>query len=112
MRHEADPFTWGAGQTATPAASTPSISNALDCRRFREKTVQVINAGGGTFSVDIEGTLDGNKWGKLVTAITADGVIATITAAVVDIRLNVTASAGGATPTGIMAGFDSRTDGG
>src|SRR5882724_5585854 len=113
MCHELDSFTWGAGQTSTPAANTTGTSNALNCERFREKTIQVTNpAGAGAFSVDIEGTLDGNKWGKLVTGVTVDGSIQTINAAVTDVRLNVTASSGGATPSAFFAGFDSRTDGG
>ena len=104
MRHEV--------QDLNILASGTGAGTEVLVDRFREKTVQLIDPGGPAFngSGDIEGSMDGTNFGKLITGVTAAGIW-TITSAVKYLRFNMTARVAG-TLTGKIGAFDSRTDGG
>jgi len=112
MRHEVNSFTFGDTSPSTLKTNAPAVSNGIRCDRFREKTVQILDADGllAGLNADLEGTLDGNQWDPLITGIAGKGLV-TVTSAVVSMRLNVKAIGAG-NVAAMLAGFDSRTDGG
>lgn len=99
MRHETQPL---------EVKASVAVGQGIRVDRFREKTIQI--TGPFDASIDIEGSLDGSNWAKLITGITLPGIFG-ITRAVVWVRTNTTVWNSG-TPVGLFAAFDSRTDGG
>ena len=86
---------------ASVAAGDP-----CDVSDLREKVIQLVSSS-FVGSIDVEGSIDGDTWAPLVTALTGPQLVS-ITVAVKSVRLNTTAHSGGSM-TALVAGFNTRT---
>lgn len=86
------------GATVPPAQGSFILNSRVEC--YTNFGMQVVTTGGASYSMQLEGSLDGTNWFLIGSPVTSDGVYSQAGAGnyTAWVRLNITSVVGGTSP--------------